>query len=1129
MKKSLLFFALVLASYGTIQAQVTTSSVTGVVTQSAGQATPGATIKATHTPSGTVYSSSTNESGRFNLANMRVGGPYRVEVTYIGQTPIIYDNIYLKLGEPFVLNADFGDQSAIGIDEVVVTGGRGTNTAKTGASTNVGIKQLQELPQINRSITDFTRLTPQANGTSFAGRDARYNNVQIDGANFNNGFGTDSNNPLPGGGSQPISLDAIEEITVNIAPYDITQSGFTGAGINAVTRSGTNRVEGSAYYFLQNQNLQGRRIDDVTLDKIDAAKKNFGFRLGGPIIKDKLFLFINAEREEATGANASGANLWRASENGVAVPEENIARTTRADLEAVRNHLINQWGYEPGRYEGYANEAKQSSTKFLARLDWNINDVHKLAVRYNQLVGNTMQVANANSGPFPRADFNNYARVGQNSITFENGNYGFKNVVRSLTAELNSNFSSRLSNQFLATYTRIQDTRTTPSNQLFPFVDIGDGTHTGVSSPHQNYMSFGTELFSFNNDVVNNNYSFINNLNLQADKHNFTFGAAFEIQNFGNSFVRSGTSYYRYASVEDFLTTGTPNEKAPIMFALTYPYDGQESYARINFGLASLYAQDRWTATDRLTLTYGVRAEMPIYMNKLTANPSIDALRLQDVNGMPTNYQSGLWPKSQLLISPRVGINYDVFGDRSLMLRGGTGFFSGRVPFVWLTNMPTGAGVLQNVVEPGGYANVQGWIGNVRFNPDRYYHLNNVPEGAEDVFIRTPRDGAPSTFSLVDRNFKMPMVWRTSVGADYKIPNTPVVLTGDFLYTRDINAVFQFGANLRPSNSFLNYGSSGEEGDFGDNRPYYPNGATAFNPAIGANSATVLTNTNVKGHALSATIGLTVPNYQGFSGSLFYTYSDSREVTGNSGSSGVSAWGASPVINSPNDQILHRSAFAIPHRVVANLSYRFEYANHLATTVGVFYNGSHQGRFSYTYSTDLNRDGQTNDLIYLPRQSSSLNFQDYTVTFKDAEGNNQSRTFTAAEQLAAFDKFVGDNGLESYRGQYLPRNGFLRPWLGRFDVRVSQDLFTNIGPRRHSIQLSADFINFGNFLNKSWGIQENLNTAQQLLGSVGNVGANGIPTFRMRSVNNELPTQPFQNASNLNTTWQMMFGIRYIF
>lgn len=1127
MKRPLLFFALVLASYGTIHAQVTTSSVTGIVKESSGQVTSGATIKATHVPSGTVYSSAANAAGRFNLANMRVGGPYKIVVTFIGQQPVTYENIYLQLGEAFVLNPIFGTSST-NLDEVVITG-RKTSSDKTGTSTSISQKQILELPQINRSITDFTKLTPQANGNSFAGRDARYNNLQIDGANFNNGFGI-SGSPLPGGNSQPISLDAIEQISVNIAPFDITQSGFTGAGINAVTKSGTNKIEGSAYYFLQNQNLQGRKIKDVTLEKIDAAKKNFGFRLGGPIVKDKLYLFVNAEREEATGANASGANLWKASENGVSDPDNNIARTKRSDLENVRNHLINQWGYDPGRYEGYADEAKEGSTKFLVRLDWNINDKHKLAVRYNQVVGNSMQVANASSGPQPRSQT---ARVSENSITFENGNYAFKNVVRSITAELNSNFSSRLSNQFLATYTRIQDTRSTPSKQLFPFVDIFDGSATG-----NNYMSFGTELFSYNNDVINNNYSITNNLTLQADKHTFTFGGAFEIQNFGNSYTRMGTSYYRYASVDDFLKTGTPNEVAPIMFGLTYPYEGQDTYSKINFGLASLYAQDKWAVANNFTLTYGVRAELPIYMNKLTANPSIDALRLLDINGNPKNYDSGLWPKSNLLISPRIGFNYDVFHDRSLVLRGGTGFFSGRVPFVWLTNMPTNAGVLQNTIEPGGYNAVAGWINNVNFNTDPYYHLNNVPKGAENVFIKTPNDGAPSSFALVDRDFKMPMVWRTSIGADYKIPNTPLVLTGDFMYTKDVNAIFQLGANRRTPNTFLNYGSSTETGDYGDNRAFYPTGvnASAYNSKVGANSATVLTNTNVKGFATSATLGVTVPNYKGFNGSVFYTYSNAKEVSANAGSSASSAWGGSATVNGPNDQILHPSAFAIPHRLMANVSYRIEYANTLATTIGVYYNGASQGRFSYTYNTDINRDGINNDLIYLPKD---LN----TLTFVDRVDANGKVVFTEKQQRDALASFVKENGLDKYSGKYLPRNGFLMPWLNRFDVKVLQDVFTNIGGRRNTLQLSLDVINFGNLLSKNAGVQSRLNNSQLLYGNkmipgvssgkpvlnAASTPANGIPEFNMNVINGELTTNPFQNVSTLSTTWQMQLGVRYIF
>ncbi|TXE07987.1 carboxypeptidase regulatory-like domain-containing protein [Algoriphagus aquimarinus] len=1107
--KSLISLVLVvIATIGVSQAQVTTSSIVGQVVDAQGETLPGANVVATHEPSGTRYGAVSNLDGRFTIPNMRIGGPYTIQVSFIGYQAATYGNVVLRLGEPFALSITLNDDSTE-LGEVIVSASKSSefDSNKTGTSTSISTKQLTDLPQINRSVTEFTRLTPQANGTSFAGRDSRYNNLQVDGANFNNGFGL-SSNPLPGGNSQPISLDAIEQISVNIAPFDVTQSGFTGAGINAVTRSGTNTFTGSAYYFNKNQNLQGKKIGDTELEATDAATNNFGFRLGGPIIKNKLFFFVNAEREVNTGANASGANLWKASTNGVADPDNNIARTTVTDLEAVQSHLINQWGYDPGRYQGFANEAEQSSTKFLARIDWNINDKHKLAVRYNQVVGTSPQITNGSSGPRPRTP-GSAQRVGPNSMAFENAAYGFENSVRSLTAELNSYLSAKVSNQFLATYSKIQDTRTTPGAE-FPMVDIWDGG--GRGDGNSNYMSFGTELFSYNNDVINDNFSFIDNLTYTEGRHTITAGAAFEIQKFGNSFVREGTSYYRYASVEDFLTTGTPNEVAPIMFALTYPYEGQETYARVNFGLASLYAQDKFVVNDQLTLTLGLRAELPIYLNDLTPNEAINDLSLLGTDYKPKNYDSGSWPKSRVMLSPRFGFNYDVMGDRSLIVRGGTGVFSGRVPFVWLTNMPTGAGVLQNTVEPGSYGEIAGWIGNMTFQPEKYYYVQNPPAGAESVFIKSPTQGAPNSFALVDTDFRMPMVWRSSLGADYQLGDSPFMVTADLLYTKDINGVFQFGANRAISTNKMN--------SAGDNREVVlPGTSVAYNSALGANNATILTNTDVKGHAVSATIGLSVPEYNGFSGSVFYTYSAAKEVSSNSGSSASSAWGASPNINSPNDQRLNISDFALPNRVVANMSYRVEYANFLATTIGVYYTGANQGRLSYTYGNDLNGDGINADLLYIPANTADFNFVNIV-----SSGNI---VYTAEQQRTAFDQYVADNDLEQYRGGYVPRNAIVQPWLSRFDVRVLQDIFTNIGEKRNTLQVSLDVVNFGNLLNKDWGISQRTNGAQNLLSRSGSVSA--TPNYVMNQVSGQLPTSPYQNVSNFSTTWSMQLGLRYIF
>jgi len=1109
LRKTILIGALFFAGYGTVYAQVTTSNMTGIVTKADGKATSGATVTATHIPSGTVYTAKANASGNFNLANMRVGGPYRVEITQTGEKPVVYEDIYLELGQPFVLNPVLQEKTT-DIQEVVITGATGRNVNKTGAATNVGLKQIQDLPQTNRSITEFTRLTPQSNGNSFAGRDARYNNLQIDGANFNNGFGL-SSNPLPGGTAQPISLDAIQEISVNIAPFDVTQSGFTGAGINAVTKSGTNSFHGSLYGYYNGKDLNGWKINGNNLERVSGAKMTNGLTVGGPIIKNKLFFFVSGEREISTGANASGANLWKASQNGVSNAANNISRVKESDLIAVQNHLRNVWGYDPGRYQGYANEALQTGDKILARIDWNISDKHKFALRYNMLNANSDAVANGNSGPSPRSSWN---RVSDRAMTFENGNYGFNNKVQSITAELNSSFTSNLSNKFLFTYSKIQDTRTTPSDKLFPFVDIWDGSANGG-----NYISFGTELFSYLNDVINDNFSFINNLTYNAGRHTITGGAAFEVQKFGNSYTRMGTGYYRYASVADFLKTGTAAEVAPIMFGLTYPYAGQDTYSRIKFGLGSAYLQDRFAVTDRLNFTLGLRAELPIYMNDLTPNPSIDNLTLLDVNGNPKNYKSGEWPNSKVMLSPRFGFNYDVMGDRSLTLRGGTGIFTGRVPFVWLTNMPTNSGVLQNTIEPGNYAAVAPWIGQIRFHPENiYYYVENpvyYTQNGQQVtpFISSPSGGVPSSFALVDDTFKMPSVWRSSFGVDFRIPQSPITLTTDILYTKDVNAVFQYGANRKESTQKMT----------GVDRVYYPNAASyQYNTAIGANNATVLTNTDTKGHAFSATFGASLRPWNGLSGSVFYTYSDAKEVSANAGSSATSAWGGSPTVDSPNQQFLSISDYAIPHRVVANLTYELKKTG---TTLGVYYNGAHQGRYSYYYSNDVNGDGIANDLMYIPNDVNNMKFVDITT----GSGTNTTVVFTAQQQRDAFNKFIADNGLEKYRGQILPRNEFLLPWLNRFDVRLAQNLFSDMVSKGDKVQITLDVVNFGNLLNSSWGVRD-YSVSSYGAAILSRAGAlSPDPSFTMLRDGAELIKAPYRPGSSTATTWSAMLGFKYSF
>ena len=1092
--------------------QVTTSGMTGTIKGPEGSGLAGATIKATHLPSGTFYTTTATSSGVFALTGLRPGGPYSVELSFVGFPTKTLSDVYLVLGESFVINEQLATEGTE-LTAVTVTGitrGSRLNRFKTGTSTNISNQQINSLPTINRSINDFTRLTPQSNGNSFAGRDGRYNNVQVDGANFNNGFGL-NDDPLPGGGG--LSIDAIEEIQVNIAPYDVRQGGFTGAGINAITRSGTNKFTGSVYHFFQNQGLIGRKVNGDKISGLqESSTKTYGMRLGGPIIKNKLFFFVNAERIDLKGPDAGAVNLWKASENGIADAANNITRVRRSDLEAVRNHLINQWGYDPGAYEGYAN-GESEVTSILARIDWNISSKHRLAIRYNKTEDERPFLVNNNSGANQRSP-TGYFRTGENSMAFAKTMYNNANKVNSYTLELNSKLSNRVSNQFLATYSKIESGRSSPSEE-FPFIDIGDGSGS-LTSPesYRNYISAGYELFTYNNAVINDNINIFNNVSIAAGKHSIVVGAAFELQKFANNYMRNGTSYYRYATVADFLTTGTPGEVAPIQFALTYPYEGQEPWARVNYALPALYVQDQITLSDKFTLTAGLRAEVPMFTNKLTANPNVDALDLLGTNGQPTKYSSGDWPQSRVMLSPRVGFRWDLYSDKSFIIRGGTGIFAGRVPFVWLTNMPTNTGMIQNQIEPSSYSWSSSWINDIRFNPDKLYWFNNTPASASSVFIKSSQGGIPGSLALVDPDFKMPQIFRTSVGFDKKLGNSPFTLSADLMYTKDLQGVYQFGPNRKAATQKMY-----------DGRDYFANTAAyQYNSAIGANSGMVLSNTTM-GHSFNFSAGLTMAPRSGFYGSLFYSHTTSNTTTDNQGSNASSAWGATASINNPNDIFLASQVDALPHRVVGAISYRKEYLKHLATTVSLYYSGSSQGRYSFTYSADVNGDGIGNDLLYVPNNASELNFAPFT---------SGGVTFTAADQAAAFNKLISNSKyLDKTRGSIADRNGALMPWYNRIDMKFLQDIFVNVGKAKNTVQLSLDIVNLANMINSDWGIRKQLITNASTPLRVATGGGGTTPTFNMNTVNingqTVLPTEMYQDVRTFGTTWSMQVGIRYLF
>jgi outer membrane receptor protein involved in Fe transport len=1069
-------------------AQVTTSSISGSVKTSDGKGLEGASVTATHGPSGTVYTTVSNRSGNFNLPGLRVGGPYTVKFDYVGLKSETVQDIYLALGEPYNINSVLTDAARSLTEVVVLSQARRSGVDKNNSTTVVGQRQIATLPSISRSITDFTRLTPQANGNGFAGRDGRYNNTIIDGANLNNNFGL-SSDPLPGGGSNPISLDAIEEISVSISPFDVKQSGFTGAGINAITKSGTNTMHGTAYGFYRNQDYNGRNVGSVKLPEFtQSTNKIFGGSLGGAIIKNKLFFFVNYESEEKS---VPGISFSPKGGSGAG----NVSNTSVDSLKKFSDYLQSKYGFDPGAYDNFPNFLTKNH-KFLAKIDWNISNVHKLTLKYSELVNTNDQQLNASSipnnpsftvaggsGSISRLPNN---RFSLNSMAFANSNYGFKDVVRSGSFELNSNFRGKFSNQFLATITKVQDTRTIPGGTVFPTIDI-------FNNNGQNYMSAGADPFTRNNDVINDIYNFTDNFTYYAGKHTITAGVTYEYQRVGNMFMPGSASYYAFNSLADFMAN-----KAPAAYSYTFSLvPGQDAVysANLKIGQLGIYAQDEINVNQNLKLTLGLRVDKPVYPEQPLENPNITALSFPDKNGVLTHYSTGTWPKSTPYWSPRVGFRYKI-DEENIVFRGGTGIFTGRIPFVYLTNIPTNSSMYQQSQQVTSPA----LLANYLFNPN--------PDAYRSTFTPTPGVLASgANIVMTDPDFKFPQVWRSNLAFDKKI-GRGWLLTVDLLYTKDINAVIMRNANQKATNGNLTGPDTRPRFVATADRKLYANIGTAI----------ILENTS-KGESGSMTFQLQKTATKGFYGGIAYTYSHANDVTANPGSQATSVWNSNAAVGTQNSLELYSSQYVMPHRIVGDLSYRIEYLNHLATTISLFGELNKQRNYSYTYNGDVNNDGNSStDLMYISKDVLFVN--------QTASGSNPART--AAEQAAAWNQFVDNTPyLRQNQGTYAGRNSAYLPWLAKVDARILQDIYVTAGRRKHTIQVSADILNVGNLLNKMWGVQQSVTTSSPLVFK--GYDANGRPTFNLQQISGQLVTTPFQNTLSIFSTWGLQLGVRYIF
>lgn len=1110
MRKILLSFVALLAFAGAWAQGVTTSSISGTVKDESGADLPGANIVAVHEPSGTTYGSTTLADGRFFIPNMRVGGPYKVSISFVGYKTEVYSGVYLKLGDPFTLKVEL-KQEGTELEELVVLGteDRLLNSSRNGALTSISTRELQTMPTISRSMNDMLRFTPQASSTStgaIGGGNYRQNYITVDGSDFNNTFGIGTN--LPANGS-PISLDALEEVSVNIAPFDIRQSGFVGSSVNAVTRSGTNDFAGSAYTFWRNQNQQGHKVGDNTpFKRQDLQVNTYGFRLGGPIIKNKLFFFVNVEKGSTT---SPGQTNVAANDDAPYGSAPNIARPTETELNDIRTYLKNNFNYETGPYQGY--DFKAENTRIVGRVDWNINSNHRISIRYSQVESKSPSFMSGSTGG---AGFNYGSGAGRtniNSLWFANSNYYQESNFYSLALEANSLFFGKFANTFRVTQTHQNDPRSSNS-KVFPFVDILDGS--GVP-----FTSFGYEPFTYGNLRDVKSYSVVDFVTWTSGMHNFTGGFQLDFQSTKNGFQRYGTGYYVFNSWADF--TGGVN---PRDYVVTYSLlpGFKQAYPKVGFAQYSVYGQDEMTITDRLRVTVGLRLDLPTFPSvpEIKTHPLVAELTFVDNK----KFDTGALPDPRIMASPRVGFNWDIKGDRSLQLRGGTGVFTGRVPTVWIVAQSGDAGLLQFTQNYNGQGNTPG-----PFQVDPY----------RPVTPPTPGSAIPSTVSAIDPNFKFPQTWKTSLALDAKLP-WGLVGTVEVLYNKDIHTALGKNMNLVDPEP-LNVDG------YPDNRPIYPrfNTQKFLNPLIGGQAVAPGTTTNglplagngsndaaafnpimlsngSNGYYYSVTGKLEKQFNKGFSAMIAYTRSQAKVLYDGVGDQLLNTWSLNQITGNANNPQLARANYIVPDRVIASLSYRKEYLKYFATTISMFFEGSIQGTYSYTYGGDLNRDGQNNDLIYVPKDPSEITFTDFTYS---------GVLYTAKQQSDLFFRMIEqDKYLSSRKGKYAERNGAKLPWRNQVDIRLTQDIFTNIGGRKNTLQFTLDIFNFGNLLNKHWGTYDLVNASSILVPTNQNnlvAGGTVKPTFRLQTDRNQPVTTTFRDNNTITSTYYMQFGLRYIF
>lgn len=1067
LRAALITSVVALAAPAGLEAQgVTTSAINGFVLDPTGQPIAGATVRAVHTPSGTEYTTIVRSGGAYSLPNLRVGGPYRVTAEMLGYAPARQEGVHLRLAQTERLDFALRVQ-AIELEGLLVTGEAGEvfNADRTGAATYIDSDEVEMLPSIKRSVRDLIRTDPRNDGNyAFAGRNWLYNNISLDGSYFNNAFGLDD--PAPGGqtNAEPVPYESVEQVQVSIAPFDVREGGFTGANVNTVTRSGTNDFRVRVYSYYRNESLIGNTVSgsDVFANP-DVSFNQSGFSIGGPILRDRLFFFLNAELERRDDPGADfAANRAGAADFGE-------SRVDAAIMDSIRSRMMEVYGYDTGPYEGYIHET--DNDKLLLKLDWNVNTSNNASLRYSYL--------DASRGLGPHPFVLSFANTGRGpnstSLPFRNAGYRINNGIHSIAGELNSR-GNAFANRFFVSFNRFRDSRD-PFSEDFPTIDIGEG---GVT-----YTTLGHEPFSIHNILDQDNFQVTNNFTLFRGRHSITVGANYERFDFFNSFniFRHGLFFLptafggsSFGSLDDFFAAVDGGFDFRGMVG-SGPFKGEE----IQFSQVSGLVQDEFLVSPDFNLTFGLRIDLPMYGTEPIENPYSTSLIALDENDEPESIDQADLPDASPIFSPRFGFNWDVRGDRTTQLRGGTGVFTGRIPFVW-------------------YGNV---ISNPGFNP------NLFPTGPE----RPTQDGSTlaQSFDLnaMDPDFELPQLWVTDLAIDQALP-WQLVGTLEVLYGKDLSSVFLRNADLITPVRTL-----------ADGRPYFGGaGANELNAEFGPNAGPgiYVIDSSDEGYNFNVTGQLRRSWDVGLDAMLAYSYTDARNRLKSTEIASV-LWQNQPVQGDPNNPELSWSEFNQRHRIVGSATYRHGWSERLATSFGMFleiaegnrFAGAGGNRYSFIYSGDVNGDGYSNDLIYIPNDASE-------ITFDPQPG------MTPAQQWEALDAFIEqDDYLSENRGSIAERFGGVNPWYSNLDLRILQDIVLAAGGTDHTLQVNLDVLNLANLVNSDWGVRQVASSLATSPLSLVRFDGAGEPVFNFTG-----PAETFVDDPGIFSRWQIQVGMKYL-